>query len=113
MLRIKDRVGSALPAALLLIGISAMGMTGAAAQGTPEARQACTPDAMRLCSEFVSDVSQTTRCMMAKRAQWSPACRAAMGTGLTTAPIGITHIARMVAAATKAWKLSPTFDGAG
>ena len=81
MLRIKDRVGSALPAALLLIGISAMGMTGAAAQGTPEARQACTPDAMRLCSEFVSDVSQTTRCMMAKRAQWSPACRAAMGHG--------------------------------
>jgi hypothetical protein len=80
MLRIKHRVcGSALPAALLLIGIGAMGMTGAAAQGTPEARQACTPDAMRLCSEFVSDVSQTTRCMMAKRAQWSPACRAAMG----------------------------------
>ena len=79
MLRIKDRVGSALPAAVLLIGIGAMGITGAAAQGTPEARQACTPDAMRLCSEFVSDVSQTTRCMMAKRAQWSPACRAAMG----------------------------------
>jgi hypothetical protein len=79
MLRIKRRVcGSALPAALLLIGIGALGMTGAAAQGTPEARQACTPDAMRLCSEFVSDVSQTTRCMMAKRAQWSPACRAAM-----------------------------------
>ena len=44
MLRIKDRVDSALPAALLLIGIGAMGMTGAAAQGTPEARQACTPD---------------------------------------------------------------------
>ena len=80
MLCIKHRVsGSALLAALLLIGIGAMGMTGAAAQGTPEARQACTPDAMRLCSEFVSDVSQTTRCMMAKRAQWSPACRAAMG----------------------------------
>jgi hypothetical protein len=77
MLRVTHRVcGLALPAALLLI---AMGMTGAAAQGTPEARQACTPDAMRLCSDFLSDVSQTTRCMMAKRAQWSPACRAAMG----------------------------------
>ena len=70
--------GLALPTGLLLIGI---GMTGAAAQGTPEARQACTPDAMRLCSDFLSDVSQTTRCMMAKRAQWSPACRAAMGHG--------------------------------
>ncbi len=73
--------GLALPAALLLIGIGIMGMTGAAAQGTPEARQACTPDAMRLCSDFLSDVSQTTRCMMAKRAQLSPACRAAMGRG--------------------------------
>jgi hypothetical protein len=72
---------TALPAALLLIGISAMGITDAAAQGSPEARQACTPDAMRLCSEFTSDVSLTTKCMMAKRAQWSPQCRAAMAHG--------------------------------
>jgi hypothetical protein len=79
MLRfIRRACGPALPTALLLIG---MGMTGAVAQGTPEARQACTPDAMRLCSDFLSDVSQTTRCMMAKRAQWSPGCRAAMGRG--------------------------------
>ena len=48
MLRIMHRVcGPALPAALLLIGMSAMGITDAAAQGSPEARQACTPDAMR------------------------------------------------------------------
>jgi hypothetical protein len=80
MLRITHCVsGPVLPAALLVIAIGAMGMTSAIAQGTPEARQACTPDAMRLCSDFLSDVSQTTRCMMAKRAQWSPACRAAMG----------------------------------
>ena len=51
------------------------------AQGSPEARQACTPDAMRLCSEFTSDVSLTTKSMMAKRAQWSPECRAAMAHG--------------------------------
>ena len=70
MLRIMHCVcGPALPAAFLLIGMSVMGITDAAAQGSPEARQACTPDAMRLCSEFTSDVSQTTRCMMAKRAQ--------------------------------------------
>ena len=82
MLRIMHRVyGPALPAAILLIGIGAMGMGGAAAQGSPEARQACTPDAMRLCSEFTSDVSLTTKCMMAKRAQWSPECRAAMAHG--------------------------------
>ena len=82
MLRIMHCVcGPALPAALLLIGMSVMGITDAAAQGSPEARQACTPDAMRLCSEFTSDVSQTTKCMMAKRAQLSPECRAAMAHG--------------------------------
>jgi len=82
MLRIMHRVcGPALPAALLLIGMSAMGITAAAAQGSPEARQACTPDAMRLCSEFTSDVSQTTKCMMAKRGQLSAACRMAMTHG--------------------------------
>ena len=82
MLRIMHHVcGPALPAALLLIGMTAMGITDAAAEGSPEARQACTPDAMRLCSEFTSDVSQTTKCMMAKRAQLSPECRAAMAHG--------------------------------
>jgi hypothetical protein len=65
MLRIMPRVhGPALPAAILLIGIGTMGIGGAAAQGSTEARQACTPDAMRLCSEFTSDVTQTTRCMI-------------------------------------------------
>ena len=69
MLRSPHRVcGPALQAALLLIGIAVMPLNSAAAQGTPEARRACTPDAMRLCSDFLSDVSQTTRCMLAKRA---------------------------------------------
>ena len=91
MLRIMHRVcGPELPAALLLIGMIAMGITDAAAEGSPEARQACTPDAMRLCSEFTSDVSQTTKCMMAKRAQWSPECRAQWHTERPTARIGIT-----------------------
>jgi hypothetical protein len=82
MLRIMHRVcGPTLAAALLLIGMSAMGITDAAAQGSPEARQACTPDAMRLCSEFTSDVSQTTKCMMARRGQLSTACRMAMAHG--------------------------------
>ena len=67
MLRIMHRVcGPALPAALLLIGMSAMGITDAAAEGSPEARRACTPDAMRLCSEFTSDVSQMTKCRAAR-----------------------------------------------
>jgi len=67
MLRIMHRVcGPTLPTALLLIGMSAMGITDAAAQGSPEARQACT---------------QTTKCMMAKRGQLSAACRMAMAHG--------------------------------
>ena len=82
MMRTMQRVcGSALFAVLLLIGMSAVGIRDAAAQGSPEARQACTPDAMRLCSEFTSDVSQTTKCMMAKRRQLSAACRMAMAHG--------------------------------
>ena len=87
MMRTMQRVcGPALFAVLPLIGLSLVGITDAAAQGSPEARQACTPDAMRLCSEFTSDVSQTTKCMMAKRAQWSPACRAAMAHGTSHRP---------------------------
>jgi hypothetical protein len=92
MLRIMHHVcGPELPAAILLIGIGAMGICSAAAQGSPEARQACTPDAMRLCSDFISDVSQTTRCMMAKRAQLSRECRAAMAHGHGTSHRAYRH----------------------
>jgi hypothetical protein len=47
-------------------------------QGTPEQRQACAPDAMRLCSDFIPDVPKITKCMKAKRAELSEACRRAM-----------------------------------
>ena len=77
MLRIMHRVCGSLPAALLLIGRGHNGIL----LRQPEARQACMPDAMRLCSEFTSDVSQTTKCMMAKRGQLSAACRMAMAHG--------------------------------
>ena len=63
----------ALPAGLLLIGLS-----GASAQGTPEQRQACAPDAIRLCSDFIPDVPKITKCMKAKRKELSEACRVAM-----------------------------------
>ena len=91
MLRIMHYVCSqALPAALLLIGMSVMGITDAAAQGSPEARQACTPDAMRLCSEFTSDVSQTTKCMMAASTGEVRSAGRRWHTGRPTARIGIT-----------------------
>jgi hypothetical protein len=43
---------------------------------TPEQEQACTSDAFRLCSSEIPDVSRVTACMIAKKAQLSPACRA-------------------------------------
>ncbi len=43
---------------------------------TPEQQQACTPDAMRLCGEFVPNVDAITACMIQKKAQLSPQCRA-------------------------------------
>jgi hypothetical protein len=49
----------------------------ASGQGyTPEQEQACTPDAFRLCSAAIPDVGRVTACMVAKKSQLSPACRA-------------------------------------
>jgi hypothetical protein len=50
----------------------------AGAQGTPQQQQACQPDAFRLCNEFIPDVPKIQACMSRKRAQLSPACRAAI-----------------------------------
>jgi hypothetical protein len=58
------------------------GLPDAGAQPV-DARQACTPDAMRLCSEFIPDVPNVTKCMVAKKAQLSPDCRSAMNAGHT------------------------------
>ena len=43
---------------------------------TPEQEQACTGDAFRLCSSEIPDISRVTACMVAKKSQLSPACRA-------------------------------------
>src|SRR5262249_19600398 len=43
---------------------------------TPEQQQACTPDAMRLCGDFVPNVDAITACMIQKKSQLSPQCRA-------------------------------------
>jgi hypothetical protein len=49
----------------------------AAGQGyTPEQEQACTGDAFRLCSSEIPDIGRVTACMVAKKSQLSPACRA-------------------------------------
>ena len=43
---------------------------------SPEQEQACTPDAMRLCGAYIPDVDQITVCMIQKKSQLSPECRA-------------------------------------
>jgi len=79
MLRItRFACGPTLPAAVLLIGVYAMGTSGASAQASQETRDACTGDAMQFCSEFVPDVPKVTKCMMAKRRILSKACQIAM-----------------------------------
>ncbi len=43
---------------------------------TPEQQQACSSDAFRLCSAEIPDVDRVTACMMARKSQLSPGCRA-------------------------------------
>jgi len=43
---------------------------------TPEQEQACTSDAFRLCSAEIPDVDRVTACMVARKSQLSPPCRA-------------------------------------
>jgi hypothetical protein len=43
---------------------------------TPEQEQACTSDAFRLCSSDIPNVDRVTACMVAKKSQLSPPCRA-------------------------------------
>ncbi|MBN8990206.1 MAG: hypothetical protein J0H42_18325 [Rhizobiales bacterium] len=43
---------------------------------TAEQEQACTGDAFRLCSSEIPNVDRVTACMVAKKSQLSPGCRA-------------------------------------
>jgi hypothetical protein len=48
---------------------------------TPEQEQACTGDAFRLCSAQIPNVDAVTACMVAKKSQLSPPCRAQFRSG--------------------------------
>ena len=56
--------------------LAALG-TGANAY-TAEQQQMCTGDAMRLCSNEIPDIPRVRACMVQKRAEVSPGCRAVM-----------------------------------
>ena len=64
----------------LLATALALSISPAVAQTyTPEQEQACTGDAFRLCSSEIPDVGRVTACMVAKKSQLSPPCRAQFG----------------------------------
>src|SRR5438132_10773896 len=61
----------------LLATALAVSTSPAAGQSyTPEQEQACTGDAFRLCSSEIPDISRVTACMVAKKSELSPPCRA-------------------------------------
>ena len=62
---------------LMLATAFAVSMWPATGQAyTPEQEQACTSDAFRLCSSEIPNVDRVTACMVAKKSQLSPPCRA-------------------------------------
>ena len=62
----------------------ALATTAIALQTSPslafssEAQQMCSGDAMRLCSSEIPDIPRIRACMVQKKAQVSPGCRAVM-----------------------------------
>jgi len=61
---------------MLATALSVSMLPGAGQAYTPEQEQACTSDAFRLCSSEIPDVDRVTACMVAKKSQLSPPCRA-------------------------------------
>ena len=70
------RAGSLQLGLLLATALSVSIWSTAGHAYTPEQEQACTGDAFRLCSSEIPDISRVTACMVAKKSQLSPACRA-------------------------------------
>jgi hypothetical protein len=64
----------------LLATVLAVSISPAAGQGyTPEQEQACSGDAFRLCGAEIPDVARVTACMVARKSELSPPCRAQFG----------------------------------
>ena len=79
---------------LMLATALSVSMLPAASQAyTPEQEQACSSDAFRLCSSEIPISSRVTACMVAKKSQLSPPCRAQFRpdpepSQATSAPVG-------------------------
>ena len=75
-----------------IVSLFAFATTALALQTSPglafssEAQQMCTGDAMRLCSSEIPDIPRVRACMVQKRAEVSPGCRAVMDREHAAAP---------------------------
>ncbi|MFC7702057.1 MULTISPECIES: hypothetical protein [Bradyrhizobium] len=74
--RFKKSVKTYTAAAITGIALAVLIQPGEGFAYSQEEQQACTPDAMRLCGEFVPNVDAITACMIQKKSQLSPQCRA-------------------------------------
>ncbi|MCP3411511.1 hypothetical protein [Bradyrhizobium sp. CCGB01] len=79
--RFKQSLAAASLSLALALGLAVLVQPGAGFAYTQEEQQACTPDAMRLCGEFVPNVDAITACMIQKKSQLSPQCRAFFRSG--------------------------------
>lgn len=70
------RFGNFQLGSMLAVALSVLLWPAASQAYSPEQQQACTGDAMQLCGEFVPDVERITACMIRKKSQLSPGCRA-------------------------------------
>lgn len=66
---------------MLAVGLSVSMWSTPGYAYTPEQEQACTSDAFRLCSSEIPNVDRVTACMVAKKSQLSPPCRAQFRAG--------------------------------
>jgi hypothetical protein len=103
-----------LAAASLSLALAVLVQPGTGLAYTPEQQQACTPDAMRLCGEFVPNVDAITACMIRKKSQLSPQCRAFFRQGPEPGEVSAgqpTNIKPVAAKKTKPKKKKKTDDG--
>ena len=68
--------------AAILVGGAALAAPQGKLNITPEEHTACDADAANLCASSSSEEKQLVACMKANRAQLSPACSAAITSGL-------------------------------
>lgn len=80
-----------------LILALAFSLPASAQSYTAEQEQACTSDAFRLCSSEIPNVQRVTACMVAKKSQLSPPCRAQFRSGPEPRQAASAHAGRPMA----------------